>query len=229
MNVSGLFNDIDYLCHSTSASYLTGDKLRNINFALQEVARIIWDSSGEWQYDDKNYTDFAIATTSLVNNQEDYALPNTLQKLRRIEIKDSSNNYNLLKQIDWSTIPVATSEYFGSAGTPIYYDLVGNSVFLYPTPATGYVTLSAGLKVYYDRDVYQLSATSATPGFAKPFHRILSYSAALDYTKDEAERQFFLLQKARIEQTMKNFYAKRNVDLNTNIRPKGKKLWRQYQ
>ena len=229
MNVSALFKDIDYLCHSTSGSYLTGDKLRNINFALQDVARVIWDSTGEWQYDDKNYTDLPIATTTLVNNQQDYSLPSTLQRIRRVEINDSSGNYQLLKQIDWSTIPVATSEYFGSAGTPVYYDMVGNSVFLYPTPASGYVTLVSGLKVYFDRDVVELTAVSATPGFAKPFHRVLSYSAALDYTKDSEERNFFLLQKSRIEETMKNFYAKRNVDLNTNIKPKDKKLWRQYQ
>ena len=69
MNVSALFKDIDYLCHSTSGSYLTGDKLRNINFALQDVARVIWDSTGERQYDDKYYTDLPIATTTLVNNQ----------------------------------------------------------------------------------------------------------------------------------------------------------------
>jgi hypothetical protein len=226
MTLEELKDDIDFLCQSSTASYPAAAKLRNLNVAYRDVQRIIWESAGEWEYDDSNAADFPFATTTLVDGQQDYELPSSLQRILRVEVKDSSGNYVLLKQIGLDDIPQATTEFLSGGGTPLYYDVVGRSVLLYPIPATGYVTMSAGLKVYFDRDITALASDADTPGFAVPFHRILSYMAALDYSRDDAEIQRFILRKSELEKGIRAFYAKRNVDKNTSI--KRKKTWRQY-
>jgi len=228
MNVETLKDDVDFLVGTTSASYVSKDKLRNMNVAYQDVARVIWESAGDWQYDDSNATDFGIATADLVADQQDYTLPSTAQRVQRVEVKDTSGNYVKARQIDIHDLSVATSEHLKGDGTVIQYDVVGRSVILYPVPSTGFVTLAAGLKVYFDRDVTNLSDDADTPGFATAFHRILSLAAAIDFTRDEQERTFFVGQRARLQNGLKKFYAKRNVEGRTRIKPAGKKRWRNY-
>lgn len=228
MNVTNLLLDTDFLCGSTSASYATADKLRNFNVYYNDISRIIWESQGSWQYDDANSTSIAIATSTLVDSQQDYSLPPTSQRIQRIEILDGSGAYQKLKQIDWADITIATSQFYKGVGTPVYYDLVGNSVFLYPTPGTGYVTMANGIKVYFDRNVTEMTAVSATPGFALQFHRILSLGASLDFVQEQNQRNFLIGQKQRLEAGLVRFYGKRNLEGKTTIKPAGAKRWRQY-
>lgn len=230
MQISEIKSDIDFLCGSTSATYSDANKIRNVNIAYQDVARLIWESAGGWQYDDSNATSLPIAKTTLVHNQADYSLPSTSQRVHRVEVKDHAGNYIKLDPVDWSDIRVSTTEFLGDPGLPQYYDLIGRSVILYPTPHSGYVTTTSGMAVYVDRDVTNFATTAATttPGFATPFHRILSYAAALDFVQDERQRQFLALQKQRLEQGLVRFYSKRAVEQKTTIKPFGKKRWRTY-
>jgi hypothetical protein len=231
MTFDQIKDDIDFLCESNSVSYTDENKIRNINIHYQEVASKIWEAAGDWEYDDSNRTDIPWATTTLVAGQSDYELPSTCQRLQRVEVKDGSGNYVLLAQKSLHDIDIATTEYHESDGTPIYYDVVGRSIILYPAPATGHVTLSAGLKAYFDRDVEEfttLTAGSTTPGFATAFHRILSLGASIDYVRDENDRRLLVGQKAALENGLKRFYGKRNVEGKTTIKPASKKKWRQY-
>lgn len=229
MTLQNIYDDIDFLCNSTSATYPTASKLRNINIHYQRVATLIWESAGSWQYDDSNATDFGIATTDLVDNQQDYSLPTNSQRLHKVEVMDSAGNYTLLTQKDLHDIDIATSEYYENGGTPLFYDLVGRSIFLYPIPEAGRVTLTNGLKIYFDRDVTNLTSTSDTPGFATAFHRLLSFGASLDFTRNDDEISKWTRQKQELEDGLQRFYSKRNVEGKTRIKPAGKKRWRQYQ
>lgn len=230
MNVTDLKNDIDFLCKTNSNTYKNADKIRNMNVAYQNVARLIWEAAGEWQYDDSNADDFGIATTTLVDSQKDYELPTACQRVQRVEIIDGAGNYLKLRHIDTADMTLATTEHLNGTGTPLEYDLVGRSLFLYPTPGTGFVTMAAGLKVYFDRDVTELttSDTSTSPGFATAFHRILSLAAAKDYLRNDDERKFMISEKIKLENGLKRFYGKRNIEGKTKIKPAGKKRWRQY-
>jgi hypothetical protein len=231
MNVTQLKLDTHFLAGSTSATYPDVDLVRNINIAYHNTARLIWESADGWQYDDSNASDLPIAKTSLVDNQEDYTLPVAAQRLHRVQVKDSSGNWSLLKQKDIHDFMTATEKEHGGAGMPRWYDMIGRSIILYPTPSSGYVTLSAGLEVFFDRDVTELPATATTtePGFATPFHRILSTAAAIDFSQDEQQRKFLLEQKARLENGLVRFYGKRNPDYKTAIKPASKKRWRLYR
>lgn len=231
MNVTELDADVDFLCGSTSATYSPTNKRRNMNIAYRDVARLIWESDGGWTYDDSNATDLPIATTTLVDAQRDYSMPTDAMRVRRLEVLDSAGNYIKLRPLDMNEVQTGMDEFLGGEnGLPLFYELVGRSILLYPTPASGDVTLAAGLKIYTDRDVTDLAVTATTtePGFASPFHRILSYAAAIDFSRDDKERQFLMVQKDRLEQGMIRFYSKAAAEIKTRMKPSGKKKWSQY-
>lgn len=229
MDVQNIYDDIDFLCGSTSATYSPANKLRNINIAYRDVVSIIWESDGGWRFDDTNATDLPKAVTNLVDNQQDYSIPTTAQRINRVEVLDSAGNYIKLKPLDMNEVSTGLPEFLGgNNGLPLYYELVGRSLLLYPTPSSGYVTLTNGLTLYIDRDIAELSATSATPGFAPSFHRILSYAASLDFTQDAAQRNFLAAQKERLERMMERFYSKRAPEIKSTVKPHGRKRWRNY-
>lgn len=230
MNITQIKQDIDFLCGSTSGTYPDSDKIRNINIVYQDTARLIWESAGGWQFDDSNATTLPIAKTTMVHNQQDYSLPTDAQKIEEVVIKDSAGNWLKLKPFDIHDTTIAPEEYMGSAGLPLYYDTIGRSLMLYPIPHSGYCTLASGLGVYVNRDVteFATTASSETPGFAAPFHRILSYATAIDFVQDNSQRQLFAMQKEKLEKGLVNFYSKRNVETTASIKPKGKVSWRQY-
>jgi len=230
MNVTNILSDVDFLCGSTSGTYPVADKIRNINVAYNDVARLVWQSAGGWQFDDSNATTLPVARTSLVHNQQDYSLPTDAQKLEEVVVKDSSGQWHKLKHFDIHDTTIAPEEYMDSAGLPVYYDTIGRSIMLYPTPSSAHCTTTSGLGVYVSRNVteFATTASSETPGFAIPFHRILSYAVALDFGQDNVQRQLWAMQKDRLERGLVEFYAKREVEGVTRIKPRQRRQWRQY-
>lgn len=229
MNITTLKQDIDFLCGSTSATYTDADKIRNINIHYQDVARLIWESAAGWQFDDTNATTLPLVKTTMVHGQQDYSLPTTTQRVEGVIVKDSSGNWQKLRPFDIHDTTIALPEYYETPGMPLYYDMVGRSVMLYPSPSSGYATLASGLGVYINREVTEFpvtAGTGATPGFASAFHRVLSYGAALDFVQDQNERQSLIEDKTRLEEAMKRFYSKRGVEYKSTIKPATKKRWR---
>lgn len=230
MDFPNITADIDFLCGSTSATYSLADKTRNVNIAYNDVARLIWESAGGWQYDDSNSTTLPIAKTTMVHSQQDYSIPSTILRVQRVEVKDANGNWRKLDPIDVTDTAIAMPEFQETPGMPIYYDMIGSSLMLYPPPASGSCTLASGLAIYVDRGVTELTtASTATPGFATPFHRILSYAAALDFVQDNTQREFLMAQKARMEQGLIRFYSKRAPEIKTRIKPATAKRWKNYK
>ena len=124
----------------------------------------------------------------------------------------------------------ALPEFLKGAGLPLKYVLMGRTAMFYPTPTSAYCTLSSGAAFYVDRDVteFATSATTSTPGFATPFHKILSYSGALEFVQDAATRQHLAIQKDKLEKGLVRFYGNRMVERPTIIKPHSRKAWRQY-
>ena len=227
----GIMEEIDFLCGTTNSSYALADKTRNVNRAYEDVIRLIWECVDNWEYDDSNKTDLPIATTTLVHGQQNYAVPSTAQKIYGVDVKDSAGNYQKLNPIKPYDMGMARTEYAETNGLPTHYDLMGNSVFLYPPPSSADVTLAAGLKVYFDRTptLFTTASTTASPGFADPFHRILSYSATIDYEKNPQKLQQFVIDRQRLIDGLKRFYGVRNVEEATLLNSSNRKYWRQYR
>lgn len=215
-----IIEDIDFILGTSDVSYPVADKLRNINNHYNDVATAIIRYQSNWEFDDTNKTDFPIATTDLVASQRDYSLPTTFLKLLRVEVKDSAGNYQKLRQFDETQVDIALTEFNKTDGLPLYYREIGNSIELYPAADAANVTLAAGLKCFYQRNVTEFTTSDASvePGFVKPFHRILSYGAAHDYAIARQLPVANEIKQKLIElyDGLKEYYSSRNRE----VRPK---------
>lgn len=232
----GIVQDIDFLCGTTSASYLVNDKVRNVNQALHDITQIIWSCQDKWFFDDSGRTDYPRLLVTLTNNQRDYrvaAISTVLNHIKRIEIKDKAGDWQKLSLIDWSEVGVAKNEYYEDEGMPLHYDLDAGYISLYPAPnsGSGGATLSSGMAVYFSRDAIEFTSasTTAAPGFATQFHRILSYAAAIDFEKSDPIRlQKFVRERDRLMDGLKKYYGSRAVENKNTLRPYSRRRWRQY-
>ena len=111
------------------------------------------------------------------------------------------------------------SDFLSGTGVPQFYDKVGNSLFLYPTPS---YTLANGLKLYFERgpSYFTTSDTTKTPGFNPLFHRLCSLWAAYDYAYiNQLGATDRLLQSiATMENQLTEHYSLRDKDEHVRLR-----------
>jgi hypothetical protein len=232
----GIVEDIDFLCDTDTTAYPLAQKVRNVNRWYDRMTSLLLDADGRWQWDDTNWTDLPVGVATLVNDQQDYsvftAVPSSGQdylKITRVEVKNASGNWVLLKPIDQVDVyDQSLTDFLKTSGMPQYYDKVGASIMLYPKPATNYVTLTGGLKVYFQRAPSYFSASDTTkqPGFPSLFHRYLSYGASFDYCVKKQLPQKADLEKSilEMEDAVKTFFVLRNKDERLGLTSKGAKL-----
>ena len=216
------------ISRSDTTQFPLADFIRSANNWYRRANSWIWNATGEWEYDDSNYTNFPVATADLVttsgSEQQDYELPSTAQKIDRIEIKDSNGDWYKLKPINKEEVKSAMSEFYETAGKPVYYDLVGDSILLYPKPSDSDVTASGGIKCYFSRDVdeFTTSDTTQAPGFAENFHEIISVGAAIDYsnTYDQTKLNVLLSNLEKLKEELEQFYGSRHREMRPQIKRK---------
>lgn len=191
-----------------------------INQAYHKVAIWILTVDRRFKWDDSNYTDFPIATTTFVNNQRDYTLPtavaggnaSTLLKLSRVRAKDSNGTF-----YDCTLMGPEEEEYT-TANRPDKFRIIGNSIrFQYPVD-TATVTASNGLQFEFQRtfDEFVVGDTTQQPGFIASFHAILAYDAAATYAEgmgDFARSDRFRVRVNEIRQDLLTHYSHR-IDLD---------------
>lgn len=223
---AGILDDIDFLCGSDSTSYPTADKVRNVNRHYYKAVIDILRSDGRMQFDDSNHTTLPEYTFSLVSGQSDYSLPTNLLKLWGLEIVDSAGNNIRLQEIDLQDpiMKKTITDLESTNGVPKYYDIRGDSVFMYPAPLTGVVTLASGGKMFFAREVdtFTTADTTQEPGFAEPFHRLLSLGPAYDWltindTSSKSDR--ILQQYEQLRAEMREFYSIRNKEVKPRLVP----------
>lgn len=229
MNALQLRQDVDFLCGSTSASYPDADKMRNINIAYNDVARIIWESSSVL-WEDSSKTGQPVSYVTLGHTSAHYMIPTSAMKIVGIEVRNSAGDWEKLRATTYEELGISPEEYLSDPGMPYKYMIEGNDIRLFPSPSSASCALTTAMAIRLNSTVTDLpaTATTASPGFASPFHRILSYAAVLDFTQDEAQRKNVLFQKERLERGLRNFYAKRVVELPATIKPASKRNWRKY-
>lgn len=237
----GLIEDITFLTGMDTTAYATADRTRNINRWYYNVFAAILEVEGGWEFDDTDKTDLPVLTTNMVASQQDYELPKsvttnptTLQggatsgaimKIHRVEVKDANGLWVKLKQLDQREVKGALTEYKKTPGMPSEYDVRGGSLFLFCPPAAANTTLTAGLKIYIAREVYTFLASDTTrePGFAEPYHRVLSLGAAFDWFTAKMQPDRAAMVKGQIDELMadlKRFYGRRNADKVPRLNPR---------
>jgi len=216
----GIIQDCEFWLFAGNYGQITGNTnlLRTFtslaNNALDSVTTAVLESDDRWEYDDSTYTDYPIATTDIVSGQRDYVLSVTHLKVLRVEWKDSTGNWILGKPIDLEDVPVARDEWLATNTTPIYYDKLSNSIFLYPTPN---YNSTGGLRVYYQREpnYFVYTDTTKTPGFASICHRLVSLKACYDFAvANNLSDKITVLRDeiAKRDLELRKFYGRRNKD-----------------
>ena len=207
------------LCDADSNSYQDPILLRRVNMAYEEIVGKLIQTDGRWQFDDSNYTDLPIGTTDLVAGQQDYSFDVRFLNVIAVEVKDANGEWHKLTPIDKETHEGSISQYQTTNGMPTEYDKQGESILLYPAPASGSVTLTAGLKVHYQRTASiftsaEVTTGTKTPGFASPWHMVLAYKAALPYAMTYKKDRVAMLQGEilRMETELFAFYSRRTKD-----------------
>lgn len=185
MTISDIEAKISFYTKTNTASFPASDRLIAENNAYNHVAALINQCDDRWQWDDNNNTDLPIATAALVSGQQDYQLSNAHLSIDRVEIKNTTGYWTLLDPIDQHDIKYqALAQYLSVAGTPLQYDKIGSSIFLYPTPN---YSQAASLKLYYTRGPAEftsgdVSTGTKQPGFNSLFHDLIPLWVAYDYS-----------------------------------------------
>lgn len=223
MDFDELEADIDFICGTDSTSYPLTDKARNMNRHYYLAILDILKTSDRFQFDDRNHVTLPISTFDLTAGTADYSLPTNLLKLHALEVMNAAGDWVRLKPIDvFQEVGHSISDFEETDGMPQYYDVQGDSVFLYPAPAAASVTLEEGGKMFFSRDVDAFTSADTTqkPGIPTPFHRILSQGASYDWltvngSLEKADR--VLRDQTSLRKELTKFYSDRNKDDRTRI------------
>ena len=185
MQISDINTWARYLVSADTTSYTAAQLLIAVNNAYREVVSEIIRSDRTWEFDDTNFTTFPIFLEDLVAAQNDYSLNNDFLNVLKVHVMNGNGDYEELTPLDISQLREPVDEIFETNGKPQYYDLRYGSVWLYPAPATGDVTLADGLRIYAQRGADEFTSAQVTTGTKEPgfaiHHEILAYKAALPY------------------------------------------------
>lgn len=206
------------LCDADSTSYPDAVLLRRVNQKYEEIVGKLIQTDGRWEFDDSNYTDLPIGITTMVADQQDYSFDVRFLNVLKVEVKNASGVWVEIDQIDKSTTR-DISNYQTTSGMPTEYDKLGESIVLYPAPSASATTLTAGLKVHYQRTASiftsaEVTTGTKTPGFASPWHMILAYAAAIPYCMSYKKDRVALYEKKvmEMERDLLSFESRRNKD-----------------
>lgn len=220
----GLVQEARWLVGANTSSYNINDLTRNINRWFDRAVALIFQSSYRWQWDDSNQTTYPIATTDAVSGQTDYTLDVSYLRVHRVEVKNQAGQWVKLETFDPKDIGSnAIGNFETNDGVPQAYDVIANSLFLYPAFS---FDQADSIKVWFQRkgSYFATDDTTKVAGFAEIFHRYLSLGAAFDYAlKNNLSNRNQLREEIQLmEDEIKEFYAFRQPD--EPIRLKARKI-----
>lgn len=231
-NLAGCVQQIERLC-KTGSGGITGNTTlfkqitASFNQGVKNVFVALLKADKNWKVDDSAYTDFPTAQVDLSNGVRDYLLPaasvggdfSTLYRINFVRILDASGNKLNLTPLDSEEDMNNETYSAGSTtGTPQYYRLHGKSILLFPTPATGKVTMTDGLEIDFQRSPSPFSITgtdSVQPGFIDAFHDIPCYYASSEYWMADNPTLATLHRNMYTQRLQELIDFKSNMDDNT--------------
>ena len=152
---------------------------RNANMALDRCTMLALKCDGIWQFDDSNQTgELLDVSSNLVSGTQKYAMSVTWLKIGKVRTKDAAGNWITLIKRDRRQF--SDAQLTAPTGTPTFYDIMGGYIYLYCAPN---YSSTGGLEIQFERgpSYFVYTDTTKTPGFASPFHRLVSLMAAQDF------------------------------------------------
>jgi hypothetical protein len=198
------------------------------NIALDEFNSIAIQSSGKWQFDDSNQTDYPIITTNIVSGQRDYSFTldgssNLILDIYKVAILPSATA-TLYQGIDPTDELIGDTDIVTgntNGGTPYSYGKLSNGIFLEPRPN---YNATSGLKIFINRETtyFTSSDTTKKPGVPGILHEYFALKPALKYAGrknlanyKDLQRRIILLEgdeSQRITGLIAKYYGKREKD-----------------
>lgn len=214
-----IVSDITFLTGVDTNKFPLKDRARSTNEWNRKVWSWIFECYDGWLHIDDNISgvtgtgDVPFADFTITSGTGLYVIPTGALTIGGVEIKTTSGG-------TFSTLHPMTHEQFivrggdgafSATGVPVFYMLQGDVVRLLPTPN---FTLATALRIFFEEGISAILSTDTTktPGFASPFHRILSIGASLDWSiaRDNQKKIMSLTRLAEdYEMRIKKFYSKR--------------------
>ncbi len=208
MNVFSNYGDIS---DNSARKY---DFNARLNRSYDKLATFIMSADGRWQFDDTNYTDLPIGSTSIGNGQKTYVFDVEFLDVVKVVSQDGAGNKTVLKPFD-ITDPLGDAYLTTNTngGIPIAYDKTGSVLNLYPTPN---YDKALGLTVHYRRkpSYFAYDDTTKAVGVPAVFHRYLSLDASRDYavSKQLTQKNDLTEQVREMEAMITEWYSMRSKD-----------------
>lgn len=198
MTLADLRTYLRFLTNTNSTTYTDTDTLVSLNAHYDYFVNEILESMDDWEFQAE------VATCNLVASQQEYTLPTDIIKLKRVEVTYDGTNWYVANHFDInerSEPTDSTSVNADFSTSKPYFDLMDTGLFLYPIPTAN---VTAGLKIWYEKNATALSAVGDSPVFMKAFHKGLAYGAAKDYFEKFLDNK---ANQAKLIQAEKNYYS----------------------
>lgn len=212
-----------------------------INIAGSQIWHLIFQLNGGWKYDDANYTDLPQASQNLADGVQKYALPTSALTVARIEAMDVTGVYHKLVPMNLDEIDVADEAFLSNgnqlgatgSGMPQYYRLLGSTIYLYPIPAAVAITVTNGLKVFFDRASVGFASndTTKTFGWASEYHDLAPRKASIEWMKvnkpDSKTLEVLVEDDIKREGALQDYEAFKFKDKGHRLQARGRRfIWR---
>lgn len=218
MTLEELRADTHFWLNTTSSEYHNTDLDRSINRWYFKVQSTIIDSMDNWTFNGE------WAYTNLVKDQEEYLFPSDILTIKRVEARytEGDNSWVKVNPVEFQAIRGTLSDESSvySKTSPIYAKPDEKSLIIRPIPDADVVE---GLRIWFTKEITELSADTDEPVFAENFHRILSLGAALDYiiaNQVLEKRDLVKLELNELIDALRRFYSKRDKDIKSRIIPR---------
>ena len=218
-----IISDITWWTGANITIYPINDRTRHANLALDKAIALILQSDSKWKWDDSNHSDLPIGVAKINSGQQNYGIAGiTFLTINEVQILNNAGTYDTLTAVLEDSQEGKDIMRKKNTGTPKYYLKKGDSIFLGPTPSSD---LTNGLRVFFQRNVsyFTTSDTTKVPGFAQPFHRLISLYPSLDYLEvEEKWNRAKVVQKriTEMEAALVAFYSSRAKDEQPKIQLK---------
>jgi hypothetical protein len=230
----GALQDCEFLCQFGDGDISGNSTLRAvftrlINKHNYKTVTAILDAQDGWDFDDRNFTDYPIATTPLVAGQRDYTFPVSLKilKIKRVDITYDGTNWYQATARDSGAMDIplgnATNEDTNFTFSSPVYDVKANAVWVYPMATSGQVSAGAKIRIEFFREIYEFSATDTTQeiGFDKPFHQMVTLGASVEYAvaKNLPNAKSLFELYSDMEKRLRTYYGKKDISENFQLTP----------
>ena len=196
------------LRNSTDTTYSDDDTLLNLNTRYQEAFLLATQNDGDFEFNGDGSQSISITAAT-----RQYSLATDLFKISRVEIKypSSATDYREAIQITGQIQYTGKDSYVTSMPQ---FDILGEKIEIFVSAKTADIeAVTSGIKVYYQKELTELSVGGDEIAFPDAFARYIAIGAAIDYCGPHemgTRLNWLNTEHERMEAKLTNFVANRN-------------------